>query len=586
MSKSLRDKITFILRIVILLTSAVGVTSIILEYGFNRKPFHIEFLPDISVLVILIFFLYQIINYLLALNKREYLREHKIELVLLFLILTEIIVVLFDMSLVKTIGRTLDIKNMTFLYVVIAQIFIVIEIIGAGLRYNNKILQLQIHPSKLFLLSFFIVIVIGTLFLMMPAASQTGYTKPVDALFTATSAVCVTGLSVVDTATHFTRFGQVVIMILVQIGGLGVMTFATFFAMFVGGRMGIKEKIMMHDLLEEDNIGTISRVITFLIVMTFILEFIGAVSIYASIHHKYSSMGEAIFTSVFHSITAFCNAGFSLYSQNLLEPLVRDNFQFTFTISLLIIIGGIGFPTLMSLSNFNISTIKKEKIKYKVPVQTKIIIKTTLALIILGTLFTFLNEYNYSLKDLGIWDKVYHAYFQAISARTAGFNTVDVAHFGYSAIMIFVLLMFIGAAPGGTGGGLKVTTFVVAVRGIFSLLRGEKQLIIENRAISRDIIAKALGKTVLSFFVIWFSIYLLSMTEHVKFEKLVFETFSAFGTVGLSLGITPDLTPWGKLIITIVMFMGRVGVIAFILAVMKSKEPLEHELPGENISII
>lgn len=579
------NKILFIARILVVIASILGLASIILEYGFEISRREADFLHLISIGVVMTFFLYQGVSFTFADSRREYLKTHKIEVLFVISVVVEIIFSLFDYSLVAQIGNVLHFQDAAFLYIVFAQVFIVVGFILGGLRFNKNILQSKIHPSRLFILSFVVTILIGTLLLMLPAATVKQSISFVDALFTSTSAVCVTGLITQDTATYFTTFGQFVLLLLFQIGGLGLMTFTTFFALFLSGGMGIKERILLHDLLEDDNIGQITKVLSFLTIATFAIELIGATILFLSIHSQVGSLSHAIFLSVFHSVSAFCNAGFSLFTSNLMDGLVVNNQIFTLTIALLIILGGLGFPTIMSVSNRALQK-RNSGIRKRNTLQTRMVVFTTLGLLILGTFWFYSFEMNNTFKDMGFFDKLSASFFQSVTTRTAGFNTVDFGSMHVTTILMVLFLMFVGASPGGTGGGIKTTTFAVMFVGTISILRSQRSVNIGNRNIPKEVIFKAFIKTFFSIAIISAGIILLTITEDKNLLDLMFETFSAFGTVGLSRGITADLSVPGKLIISFLMFIGRVGPLAFIYSIIKPVDQPNYDLPNENISIL
>ncbi|PKL90198.1 MAG: ATPase [Ignavibacteriae bacterium HGW-Ignavibacteriae-2] len=583
-----KEKINWIVklsRILIFITSALGLGAIIIEYGFKFSREDAVILHYISLGVVIVFILYQILHFFISESKKEYIKSHKIELIILAFIFAELILSFFDYSFVEKIGNVLHFKDIAYLYILFAQIIIIIGLILGGLRYNKNILQSKIHPSRLFILSFLATITIGALLLLLPAATVNGGISVVDAVFTSTSAVCVTGLITQDTATYFTSFGQIVILLLFQIGGLGLMTFTTFFAIFLSGGLGIKESIILHDLLDEENIGAITKVISFLTVTTFVIELLGAAILFFSIHQNYDDVGAAIFISIFHSVSAFCNAGFSLFTLNLMDNLVISNYLFTTTISILIILGGIGFPTIMSLWSKRIWT-KLPASQKRFSIQTRIIVITTLALIVSGTVVFYLLELRYSLSGLDEAQKIHASYFQSVTSRTAGFNTIDFAKTGLTTSLFVLFLMFVGASPGGTGGGIKTTTFAIMILGTMSILRNQKHVTIGNRTIPREIILKAFIKTFFSIGIISAGILFLTISENKNLIDIMFESFSAFGTVGLSRGITGSLTDSGKLVITFLMFIGRVGPLAFIYSIMKPKEQPNYDFPSENISIL
>lgn len=574
-----------VLRILIIITSAVGLLSIILEYGFFLPTKFRLILHDISISVIFIYFLYVIIQFILSKTKKEFLITHKVEVFLILLVLTELILPIFNLSIVKQISKTFNIKNIAFLYVVFAQIFIVLGIFLGGLRYNNSVLQLKIHPSRLFVISFLITILIGSLLLMLPASTVNHRISFIDALFTSTSAVCVTGLITLDTATYFTTFGKIVIMGLFQIGGLGLMTLTTFFALFISGSMGIRGRLILNDILGEENIGAVTKILKIIISTTFIIELIGAAILFYSSYQSFSNYQDAIFQSIFHSISAFCNAGFSLFSLNLMDPLVRNNFIYTFTISILIIIGGLGFPTLMSIKYFKKQKGTEASIK-RFPIQVKMVVVTSLALILVGTFFFYFSELNHTIKEYNFLQRLNFSYFQSVTSRTAGFNTLDFGQMSVPTILFFLFLMFVGASPGGTGGGLKTTTFAILIISSWQLIKEKRNVTLKNRSIPQKTVLNALLKTFLSISIISTGIFLLTIFENKSLIDLAFESFSAFGTVGLSRGITPMLSSISKFIIILLMFIGRVGPLAFIYSIIRTKETYELDLPTEDVSIL
>ncbi|MFH0734832.1 MAG: potassium transporter TrkG [bacterium] len=584
--KSTKEKFTKLLKVLIIFSSIIGLTSIILEYGFSLKGEFAIFLHDSVIGVFIFFIIYQIILFLFSKEKKEYLLTHKIEFLFIIFIIVEAILSFFDNSIIKKIGFAFNIEDIAYLYIIFAQFFIVIGLILGGLRYNNKILQSKLDPSRLFVLSFFITILVGALLLMLPTATTKGSNNIVDALFTSTSAVCVTGLISVDTATYYTKFGQIVIMLLFQIGGLGLMTFTTFFALFLSGGLGFKERIVLRDLMDEENIGAITKIISYLALITFAIEAIGAVSLFLSIHNQVPKLSEAIFISIFHAISAFCNAGFSIFSANLMDSLVNKNYIFTNTIALLIILGGIGFGTIMNVFNIQSYKISTRHISTKFSLQTRIVLITTLILIVIGTLATYALEYNGALKNMDTIGKLNASFFSSVSARTAGFNTFDYGKTSLATTIFYCFLMFVGASPGGTGGGIKTTTFALIIFGSIAVIRNSKNVTYKNRTIPKDTLLRGLIKSFLTISLITSGIFLISITDKFSLTDISFEVFSAFGTVGLSRGITFYLSDFGKIILILMMFIGRVGPLAFIYSLIKTKENPAYDLPEDNISIL
>jgi potassium uptake TrkH family protein len=456
-----------------------------------------------------------------------------------------------------------------------------------GARLSHIIAEFKIQPAKIFLLSFLLLIIFGTGLLLLPKATVNGKIPLIDALFTSTSAVCVTGLIVVDTATYFTRFGQLVILGLIQIGGLGVMTLTTFIALFFAGGLGIKERVLISDLIEEEKLGMIKYTIIQIILTTFIIEAIGAVLIFHSMNDLNMSFNDKIFHSVFHSVSAFCNAGFSTFSENLMYEGFRYDYLSVGTIGMLIILGGLGFGTISNLIDLTKVPFKKKKNRVRyLTTQSKIVLITTFILIISGGLFTYFLEYNNTLKHLTEDQKILASIFQSITTRTAGFNTIPIDKLLIPTSLIYILLMFIGASPGGTGGGIKTTTAFISFMAIYDFVRGKKKIEVYKRHIPDEIIHRVFIKIAFSISFIFLTTLILTITEKFNLVDLLFEQFSAFGTVGLSRGITSYLSSTGKTIIIILMFIGRIGPITFLTSFTKEVIQPKYDYPSEYISTV
>ncbi|MBV6445664.1 MAG: hypothetical protein LC102_11310 [Ignavibacteriales bacterium] len=577
------------LRVFMVLSATVGFLTIILQHGFRLDLVQEELINGLSIGVVAVFVLYQLVNFYFSDDKLKFIRSHIFESTVIIFLIVESILTFVGASLIRNLGTRLNIKNLTFLYVVLAQIYIVIGIILGAVRYNQKVLESKIHPARLFMLSFAVTILTGTFLLMMPAASSVpSGVKFVDALFTSTSAVCVTGLTVLDTATQFTRFGQVVIMLLFQIGGLGLMTFTTFFALFLSGGLGIKEKFILREMMHEDSVGMIGKVLSRLVLLTFTLEAIGAGFIFYSIKDFYQNdVGEAVFSSVFHSIAAFCNSGFSIYTMNLADPMAKNNYLFITTVSLLIILGGIGFTTLLGVPKYLKINRSPFFTRLNMPLQVKLVLGTTATLIVLGTLVTYLLEINASLKGMDTGNALFHAYFQSVSARTAGFSSVNIAEFTDPTTFFYCFLMFVGASPGGTGGGIKTTTFAIIFLSVWMYRNSTRDLRIQKRIIPPEIINLAFMIFWLSIFYILFGVFLLSIAEPgMKFVDLMFEAFSAAGTVGLSKDVSSHLSDFGKYIDILLMYIGRIGPLTIIFSFIGERDSSRYSYPKDNIAML
>ncbi|NSW44470.1 MAG: ATPase [Bacteroidales bacterium] len=452
-----------------------------------------------------------------------------------------------------------------------------------------------INPSLLFLSSFIIIILVGGLMLLLPAATYNGISIT-DAFFTSTSAVCVTGLITVDTATYFTFFGKTIIMVLIQIGGLGIMTFTTFFGLFFSGSSTFKDQLLIKDIINSEAISEIFKTLIKIILFTFIIEFIGFILIWFSLdpHLRFST--EHIKFSIFHSISAFCNAGFSTRSLGLMDPSIAHNYLLHTIIAFLIIAGGIGFPILLNyyklfkhfLYNF-IRILQGKSYSHKphiININSRIVIITTLSLIFLGMISFLLFENNNTLKGYSWAEKLYFSFFASVTPRTAGFNTIDYSQVLPITALLTMFLMWIGASPSGTGGGIKTSTFAIAILNIFSFAKGKNRIEISKREISSQSVRKAFATIQLSLLVVGMSIVLVSYyNPELDFEKIIFECFSAFGTVGLSMGITPHLSIASKWVLIITMFLGRIGTLTLFVAFIRKVKTVRYKFPAEEIII-
>lgn len=580
-----KNIILFVLKILAALAGFSSLTAIIIEFGFYTTAEQLEILRRIIFASIYIIVAYQLARFFFSENKKEFFLTRKVELGLAFLVLFEIIVNFFNKSLVSFFFDAIKLKNFAYAYVLLAQVFIGLELFLGFLRYNKKLLSSKINPSRLFLSSFLILILLGSLALMMPKATI-GNISYIDALFTSASAVCVTGLTTINVAENFTPFGQMIIMLLIQLGGLGLLTFTTFFALFLAGGLGIKERIHLKDIFEEDNLNELSKIVVFIIASTLLIEFIGAAILFVSVPHMHTGF-DRFFFSVFHSISAFCNAGFSLYKDGLYEFAIRNNTTYLLTIAILIILGGIGFPTILNILN-SLRIIPSKKGKYgRISLQTKIILISILVLLIVGTIGYYYLENGNSLKEFGTAElKLIHAFFQSASYRTAGFNAVDLSLFSEPTKIFGIFLMFIGAAPGSAAGGLKVTTFFIILASIYSYLINRQNCSVYNRTIPNVIIFRAYVKFFISIILLSLAIFILTFTEKASLIDISFECVSAFGTVGLSLGLTSALSDFGKIIIICLMFIGRITPLVLLFSFIPESKQENIEYPDENISII
>ncbi|MFO7556779.1 MAG: TrkH family potassium uptake protein [Desulfobacterales bacterium] len=417
-------------------------------------------------------------------------------------------------------------------------------------------------PARIVVIGFSFLISIGTILLMLPVASTDEHIGFVNALFTSTSAVCVTGLIVVDTGSAFSLFGQAVILILIQSGGLGIMTMSTLFLMLAGRRPGLTDQVVVQDTFTHSRERRISDVLKDVILFTCAIEGLGMVILFFCFLPG-NGVPRSLYLSVFHSISAFCNAGFSVFPDSFIS--YRGNWVLNLAVCFLIVAGGIGYPVLFEL---------KRKFSFqhgalsRLSLHSKLVLSTTAALVLTGMLLILGMEWKNTLEPLSIPNRFMGALFQSITARTAGFNTVSIGNMTSETLFLMMLLMFIGASPGSCGGGVKTTSFATVVMLGVSRFRGHARPQLFKRSISEAGIGKSVSVIMLSAMVICVGVMLILMTElgdvsqpesRGKFLELLFEAVSAFGTVGLSTGITPELTVMGKVILSGIMFVGRLG---------------------------
>lgn len=481
-------------------------------------------------------------------------------------------------------------------FMLVLLLLLSLQNLSAGI---TRLLGKRTNPSLILAVSFFVIILIGTGLLMIPKATVNGISF-IDALFTATSAVCVTGLTTVDVSTVFTTLGQAIIILLIQIGGLGVMTFTSFFAVFFMGGSSIYNQIVMKDMVNSKSLNSLLSTLLYILLFTVVIEALGAFAIWLSIHDTLNmSFEEEVGFSIFHSISAFCNAGFSTLQNNLNNPLVLQNHNMLFlVISGLVIFGGIGFPILVNLKEvlffkvrnlFYLIIRKPYRIQHKkhlYNLNTKIVLLFTFILLFVGTSLIALIEWNNSFAGLPVADKLTQAFFNAVVPRTAGFVGVDITTFMPLTIFITMLLMFIGGGSQSTAGGLKVNAFAVILLNLKAVLKNSNRVEAFQRTISQDSIQRANATMMIQIVVLFVAITIITFLEPDKsFTAIVFECISAVNTVGSSLNLTPSLCDMSKYVVIILMFIGRVGILTFMLSFIKPVSNQNYKYPSDNIII-
>jgi trk system potassium uptake protein TrkH len=586
----IEDGVSVMFRTLTMAASAIAMIVFIIYYGFQNSPEkELIFLSIIKWS----FFIY-LMNYFVRMyyykKFLKFIKEYAIETFLMgMFVLDNIFFWSTGRQLITEVITSFGIKNYEPIYNLILQAYILVFVWLDVVAYNELMLNIKIKPAILFILSFVGIILIGTLTLMLPEMTYAEGSMPfVDALFTAVSATCVTGLNVVDFAQYFTFKGHFVIMILIQIGGIGIVSFASFFALFLKSGVGIKHQTVLQDFLSTETLFNTRQLLRQIIVYTVIFELAGAWMIFMlwSPEIQFGSLGEKLFYSVFHAISAFNNAGFSLYSFGMMEGVLRNSYILHITIAMLIIMGGLGFPALRDLTEPSRLRERMEKPWKDWKTSTIVAVNASAILIVFGMILFYFLERDNVMSGLNPLEAVITSFFQSVTARTAGFNTVDIANLKVPTMIMFIFLMYIGASSGGTGGGIKTSTFFVLMLLAVGTIKGKKKIDFRRRTISFDIVNKAVTILLFSASYIILAVFALSITEaEMPILNLAFETVSAFGTVGLSTGITPYLSLFGKVVITLTMFIGRVGTLTLAFAVSSPSASTAYKYPNTHMMV-
>lgn len=553
-----------------------------LDIGFNRvlhlfaliNFFLLFFAVDTGSLLLRFYYLFSIAVFL------EYLVVHELRLYLRW---QRIFVRLPDIFIIVMILLIQPPMRVFFFFILGRQILVGIRNRSLGYEQRHQVSimdQISSNPPGYFMISFLLVISVGTILLMLPAASSENMETPfIDALFTATSATCVTGLIVYDTGTYFSQFGQLVILALIQIGALGIMTISASFFIIIGQKLKMRSENLLQNVVGEDNQFDMLSLIKHILSVTVVIEVVGAGLLYLKFSDEFGSGLRTLYISVFHSISAFCNAGFSLFKDSLMNWY--NDMAVNIIIAGLIITGGIGFPVIQDIFRL----IRKRQKLVNLSLHTKIVLSSTLILLVLGTVMFFVSEYNNTMRDYDLGERMLASFFQSVTTRTAGFNTIDNGQLSDSSVLTSIGLMFIGASPGSTGGGVKTTAFFVLLATVIAMFNNRRHVSAFNRRISTDSIKRVLALVTVSAALLVIMTYFLLSFEHGEFQKIIFEAFSAFATVGLSMGITQSLSHSGKVIIILLMYLGRIGPLTLGYAISQRLKKTRFDYIEEKINI-
>ena len=595
--KWIQPYIHVILRLIDAITyfaSLLLIAGVIYEHGFRISFEDLSYLNALYKGVWIVF-LISVTSHLL-LEYRDTKKNFKsvawILSILLYLTLVPVIFYEPDVGAVRYVWLALDSK---VYHVILLLLLSLLQLSNGVVRLLGK----RTNPSLILASSFFMIILIGTGLLLLPRSTYNGISW-VDALFTATSATCVTGLVSVDVPSTFTTEGLIIIILLIQIGGLGVMTLTSFFAMFFMGNTSLYNQLVVRDMVSSDSLGSLLSTLLYILGFTLVIETVGMIALFLNIHGTLgmSLEGELAFAA-FHSISAFCNAGFSTLPGNLGNPALMEGHNLLYiTISVLIILGGIGFPILVNFKTIISYYLKRfyRILRYRKPerhriphlynLNTKIVLIMTFLLLFIGTVTIAIFDWNHAFAGMSMTDKWVQAFFNATCPRTAGFTSVGLSTFSVQTILLMILLMFIGGASQSTAGGVKVNAFAVIILNLWAILRGNERVEVFGRELSSDSIRRSNATMLMYLVMLFLGVFVLSILEpELSILALTFECTSALSTVGSSLDATPLLSNPSKLIVSFLMFVGRVGMITLLLGIIRQKKVVKYRYPSDNIII-
>ena len=576
---NLQGTVERILNILALLLALAALAGILYEHGCYLTP-HQETLVTVVVTIAFIFYVLRfIVSAVFSSDIKQYFKDERLNFIL-------IICTLGLFAFFAIYERTANLQNTVQFYhqriIVFHLLYFVIFFIEV-VKAMAFVKKIQLSPPVLMMMSFFVLISIGTGLLLMPKMTTHGITF-IDALFTATSASCVTGLTVVSTANDFTTSGQIVLMVLMQLGGMSILSFATFFISFLSHSVtGLRYQYMVKDMLSTDRLSDSFSFLREIVMTIFIVEAIGVVMLYMywETTGVFSSDGETFYFALFHAVSAFNNAGFSLWTDGLMDSAVVNSHFPQVIIMLLVFIGSIGFVVLRDFFAPVVIRERKRKRWKSLAIGTQIALITSFVIIAVGTVLFFFMEYDNTLATRSsIFDKMFTAFFQVTAGRTAGFNIVDVNAISVPMLMVVTVIIFIGASPGSTGGGIKTTTAFVIIKSLFATIKGKERIEFNKKTIPFSLVDKSYSIVVMSLVFIFITVVTLGLLEPmIPLKNIIFESTSAFTTCGLSTGCIGSFSVAGKGLLTFNMYLGRIGTLTFAYALSKRTKESRHEYP-------
>jgi Trk-type K+ transport system membrane component len=578
-----KDRIQLALQICSLVISLVTIACIFCYHGLYITPEVKNFIRWMIHASLFFYVVKYFVMLFYSLHRGEYLRRSWVEfLIIIFLILQFISVNVFHFDIVNA-------QNFENIYLIFIQFYFLIIVLVEIAKMSSSLGKYHLSPPILMVGSFLFLIAIGTILLKMPRMTVHGISF-IDALFTATSASCITGLAVVSTPETFTFKGQVVILVLIQLGGMSILSFATFFSTFLSRSMvGLRYQYMIRDMMSADRLSDSVGLLRSIVLTTFIIEAAGAAFLFT----YWKSTGffiadkQNLFFSIFYTVSAFNNGGFVLIDDSLLNLGVPGSYFPQVVIMSLVFLGGIGFVTIRDFFSYRyIRERNKYRWKSLMP-QTKIVLYVTFAIIIIGSILFFLLEYNNTLKDIdGPGDKIFTTVFQIVTCRTSGFNVLDINAMHVSTIILILVAIFIGGSPSSTGGGIKTTSLFIVIKSVIATVKGKKNIEFDHKAISPSLVEKATTIMMLSAAFILISCFLITVVQpDVQLLHALFESSSAFTTCGLSTGECANWNWMAKLILTVNMYCGRIGTLTLAFALTRHKKESPHQYPDLYIMI-
>jgi len=564
-----------------------GMTGLIIEYGTYPAAWMLATARVLSGAAVALFLLEQVLSFRDSGTIRRHLRERWPTFLLSVLLLVEMLALLAGhrTTWLNSVLGNLSVGSVTRAYLIIIQVYIVSVFAVQLPHLHRRFSSLRVRPAVAFVVTFLVLIILGAGLLLLPRATPPGRALDLlDALFTSTSAVCVTGLVVRDTGTGFTVFGQTVILALIQLGGLGIMSLTAALSLLLGRGIGVRESSLLREVFQVPMLSAVGRTVRFIILMTLGMESVGALLLYRGLDGVIMDRGERIYTAVFHAVSAFCNAGFSTFDDSLVSlqqrPLV------TGTIVTLLIVGGLGFGVVAQI----LAWLRGRALRHgdrnpRLDLHSQVVIVVSCCLLLVGAVFIAGLEWNHTLAGQGIGMKLSQAFFQSATCRTAGFSSMDLTLMNPATLFLMIVLMFIGGAPGSTAGGVKVTAVAIVWANLRSIGRGRNRVRLGKRELDPVHVQRSMLVLSAGLILAAIGLFVLLVTEKRPFLETSFEVFSALGTVGLSLGLTSVLSPAGRIVITVLMFVGRLGPLTLASSLTGASRDPRVRLPRGRILI-